>query len=360
MNWINQLKADETHNYASYTKLYSSHKIVRAKPGTVDDNVHWKFRIEYEHESPEAFVAVIPKGRVWGSSGAIITPDDQLLVDLSPEHIDSIEDHSIFGQFKLPPVQYIQGKVAVLSVVGSQGYFHWMFDVLPRINLLLRSQVDWNSIDKFILSSCHLPFQKETLAKVGIPKDRIIESRNYPHVKADQLLVPSLAGKTGNMPDWACNFIRDKFLVDNNDKKSELPRRIYISRAQANTRRLLNEDELMNFLNQLGFRRVFLESLSVAEQALLFANAEVIVAPHGAGLTNLVFCKSGTKVIEIFSPQYVNVCYWSLSNQVGLDYYYLLGQGNHPPEYVDPHVGNVDICVDINGLSDLFQLAGVK
>ena len=31
----------------------------------------------------------------------------------------------------------------------------------------------------------------------------------------------------------------------------------------------------------------------------IFSNAEVIISPHGSNMSNLVFCKKGTKIIEI-------------------------------------------------------------
>ncbi len=49
------------------------------------------------------------------------------------------------------------------------------------------------------------------------------------------------------------------------------------------------------------------------------------MAPHGAGLTNLIWCAPHTKVLEIFSPLYVNLCYWAIASITQADYYYLLG-----------------------------------
>lgn len=54
----------------------------------------------------------------------------------------------------------------------------------------------------------------------------------------------------------------------------------------------------------------------------LFANAKIVIAPHGAGLTNLIFCKPGTKVLEIFqSHEDDTYCY--LAQVLGLDYHCL-------------------------------------
>jgi capsular polysaccharide biosynthesis protein len=77
-------------------------------------------------------------------------------------------------------------------------------------------------------------------------------------------------------------------------------RRIYLSRADAGWRRVLNEPVLMAMLAQRGFESVSLAGMSVREQAALFDAAAWIVAPHGAGLANVVFARPGATLLEIF------------------------------------------------------------
>lgn len=344
----------------TYIKICPSHQISRSQPKTLEQDIHWKFKQEYRRESPATFVAVVPNGRVWGDSGTVITPDDKVLADVSEEHGRKVPDtHSIFFQSKLPAVYQVDGTVAVLSAAGSGGYFHWMFDVLPRVELIRRSGISLDSIDKFVVNSYQLPFQKETLTTLGIPETKIIESHRYPHVKAARLVVPSLPGNTGNMPYWVCDFLRKEFLTSEVVKKFDRPERIYVSRKDTSHRRIINEASLTDFLSKLGFVHVELASMSMAEKAALFSSAKVVVAPHGAGLSNTVFCKEGTKVIELFSPKWVAACFWALSNQMGLEHYYLLGRGKRPTEYTDPGCILADILVDLDELSNIMKLAGI-
>ena len=49
---------------------------------------------------------------------------------------------------------------------------------------------------------------------------------------------------------------------------------------------------------QAGLHTNFKLSAS-SEQVYLFNNAKIIIGPHGAAFTNLIFCKKNTKVIEI-------------------------------------------------------------
>lgn len=76
-------------------------------------------------------------------------------------------------------------------------------------------------------------------------------------------------------------------------------KRIYIDRRTAVRRRCTNESKLIERLEGLGFRPVALERLSFTEQAALFSAAEMVVAPHGAGLAHVMFAPPGVKVLEI-------------------------------------------------------------
>lgn len=83
----------------------------------------------------------------------------------------------------------------------------------------------------------------------------------------------------------------------------------------------------------------------------LFANAEAIVAPHGAGLTNLLFCKPGTKVIEIMNPDWFLDCFFSIGDNVGLDYCYMIGTPQPG--------GKEDITVDMQRLENALYRVGL-
>jgi capsular polysaccharide biosynthesis protein len=92
----------------------------------------------------------------------------------------------------------------------------------------------------------------------------------------------------------------------------------------ANNRTVRNEAEVQELLRGYGFIAVDPGKLSVAEQIATFARAELIVGPHGAGLTNILFAGPGARVIELFPAGYMLPDYWWLASSMpGLDYRYL-------------------------------------
>lgn len=357
--------------FSNYIELYPAHTIHRLPPKSIYQETDWRFAEGYlgsQFTTPSAFVALLPKGRVYGENGTIISPDDRLIADLSIEFgvvQDNAEDHSIFKMIKLAKLTRLDSKVAVLAAAGGYSYFHWMFDVLPRIHLLQKSNL-FSTIDKFVVNPLASDFQKETLEKLGIPVEKCLESNPDFHIQATHLIVPSLPGITGSMTQWACDFLRKTFLNttpdQKNDKSSQFER-LYISRALATRRRVLNEDEVMDLLSRFGFKILTMETLTVLEQAAVMATAEVVISLHGAALTNLVFCSPGCKVIEIFAPHYVNPCYRALCNLMNLDYWYLLGEGEPiPPGFKGDYLmvnGEADITININALHQTLEQLGV-
>jgi capsular polysaccharide biosynthesis protein len=77
---------------------------------------------------------------------------------------------------------------------------------------------------------------------------------------------------------------------------------IYISRNDSPYRRVLNETDIMNYLEPRGFQKVILTGIPLLEQMAMFHNAEIIITVHGAALTNSLFCKPNTRIIELNTP----------------------------------------------------------
>lgn len=321
-------------------------------PKTISNELHPNFH-ETCRKSPgleNTFVAIISNGRAWGDAftNVVTTSAGDILEDLSIGSSALIATSEPFKKVvKLP------GTAAFLSLRGGSSYYHWMIEVLPRLDLILNSGINFNDIDFFIVNNFHKPFQKETLKQLGIPPEKIIASEKRPSIQAERLLVPSV----WLMPQWSCQFLREQFLEDLTDRKVTNYDRIYISRQQTTSRQILNEEEVLGLLTQFGFQPIVLESLSFREQVSCLASAKVVVAPHGAGLTNLVFCNPGTKVIELFSPYYVETCYWVLSNHLGLDYYYLMGEDRSS---LCLHPGYGNISVNLDALLQLIEITGAN
>jgi capsular polysaccharide biosynthesis protein len=275
-----------------------------------------------EHIGPNV-VARVRNGRALDHYAAIITEDDTLLFDLSPYYgVLRPTQHPVFLRWQLPEVTPVPGSVSVLTTRGSENYYHFLTDVLPRIELLRRAGVD---SDQYLVNR-QTRFQRDLLDHLGITADRCLSTEKYPHLRADELIVPSLPDDDLRTPPWIVPWLRSQFLPA---QVAAPHRRLYVGRGDTKrTRRVDNEAEVLAALVPLGFESIDPGAMSPADQVRAFAEAECIVGAHGAGLTNLAFCPSGAAVVELFAGDYVNECFWALATTVeGLRYRYLVGDG---------------------------------
>lgn len=293
-------------------------------PKAIYDEPNHAFIQERKKPYFPTHMMVLKNARVCGVGGSVITRDNSLLSEVSFEFGKEPENHSIFTYNKLPRITGNLNQVALLSFCQPYNYYHWMFDILPRFYLLRQSHLDFQ---KIIINPLRVPFQYETLNMLGIHDTSLVACHQNFHVKVNQLQIPFLPSYLGYMPKWACEFLRSEFLKYREEKQGY--ERLYISR-ESNCRKVTNENEIMELLGRYGFKKITLENMSVKEQISLFSSAEVVISPHGAALANLVFCKPGTKVIELFPETYIHPHYRVLSHQVDLNYYYLVGKSVRP------------------------------
>lgn len=98
-------------------------------------------------------------------------------------------------------------------------------------------------------------------------------------------------------------------------------RRIFLDRRPSYRRRLTNDVEVRALLERRGFEPVFAEDLSYADQVRLFGETALLVAIHGAGISNILFAPPSLRMIEILSESYANPHYFWLSRTLGTAYY---------------------------------------
>jgi capsular polysaccharide biosynthesis protein len=352
------------HFQAKISNVDATCTVPNPLPKTVHESVRHQFLMDQNYAYPETFVASISRGQAT-NRGFIITPDRQFLHDVSTYFYDDTRKTvaaALSQDWKLEPLTEVNGRVAVLATEGANLYYHWLFQLLPRYELLKRADMELGDIDHYYVNSQKSRFQRETLALLGIDRAKIIDGDQVPLLRARELIVPSVPLGGGCFRPWMTEFLRDNFLPKNRDTRPS-GRRLYISRARAGYRRVLNEAEVVELLRRHKFEVSEMEGLSVPEQAAAMASCEAVVAPHGGGLSNIVFCSPGTKIVEIFSPELVATYFWKLSNQLNLDYYYLLGNGHpaaHGSDYPQSWDARTDIQVDLEMLERTLALANIE
>jgi Glycosyltransferase 61 len=102
--------------------------------------------------------------------------------------------------------------------------------------------------------------------------------------------------------------------------------RLYISRGDARHRRIVNEPELIQNLEQRGFVALCLADLSAEDQIGLFQNARTVVGPHGMGLTHIFAGPRIERVIELFHPEAGTDAYAFVAKTACINYDLIMGE----------------------------------
>ncbi len=215
----------------------------------------------------------------------------------------------------------IEGQVLSLLTggAGKENYWHWMFDVLPRLGIF-EDVINLESIDFFLLPDNKKKFQLETLEILKIPKSKQISSVEYRHILTKNLYTTSHPvvlndNSTDSMlkiPGWISKWLKEKFFNNNIKNKKTFSKKIYLDRSDSssnvkNLRSVVNENEVKNYLKNEGFKFIKLADLNFNDQVLTFSGADIIVGLHGAGFANMPFCKPNTRIVEFKSNPFDDV-----------------------------------------------------
>jgi capsular polysaccharide biosynthesis protein len=262
-----------------------------------------------------------------GRDGAFVIENFAKVAIVEGQLITELSDKRNFWVWNLikerkPTV--LPGKTLLAVVEGSSLLSHWLFDTLPKF-MLVRSLHDLDSFDHVVVASNKANFHKSTFNALGIPIERTTPRGKvgpYIHCEEFTTVTDIRLGFLGE--PWVYQSVASLFKSD--DTSPYNYRRVFISRERAFRRKLINEQDLLPVLEKFGFKRIFAEDFSLSEMCTLMRDVTHVVAPHGAGLSNIAFCQAGTKVLEIFSA-HISTEFCKISSMLKLKHFILQATG---------------------------------
>lgn len=219
-------------------------------------------------------------------------------------------------------------------------YYHWITEHLLKLRAAERYRKERGELPLLIIPPEPTEYMLDSLERMGYGKAELMPWQQT-GAEVDQLVVSSYPEVTRESLKW----LRSKMM-----KPEDLPTaaerglRLYISRRDVGKRRVLNEEELEPMLQEHGFEIIIPSEHSLEEQIRLFRRAEMVIGPHGAGLTNLVW-GDDLKVIELFGEE-IRFHYTHICRLLGFRYRSLACKpyGDHEDMIVDPAKLEECIC----------------
>ena len=226
---------------------------------------------------------------------------------------ENIKENIVFEKGTPRLKKKFKGKVLSLLTggAGNRNYFHWLFDVLPRIEIV-KNIINLNDIDFFLIPNLSYKFQRETLDLINIPSNKRISSLKNRHIECDQIIVSdhpyviknNASKEIQDIPIWILSWLRKTLSKDINLKDNNFPDKVYLDRSDASPnikklRKIINEEEVVAELKEKNFKIIQLSNYSFLDQMKIFYNVKTLVGLHGAGFANVIFSQKDLRVLEI-------------------------------------------------------------
>ncbi len=230
-------------------------------------------------------------------------------------------------------------------IIGSNrawhNYYHWLIQAVPAIDWALRQG---GNLKVTLVLPPLRRWQEETLTLLGYQDvSRLILDPSghyhFPSAEFSDFLGERMPGLVA--PTAMTTFRRLSQSVPWPRDAAEV---IYVARTDAPDRRVENEGELISMLERQGVRIIVPGALSVSDQIATFRAARLVIGPHGAGLSNIVFCQPRSFVYEILPRFYPNAAFNRIAQMAGLNYWADMFEGTTG---ADVHSGtwHIDLAI---------------
>jgi|LauGreSBDMM110SN_4_FD.fasta_scaffold08530_3 capsular polysaccharide biosynthesis protein len=206
----------------------------------------------------------------------------------------------------------------------SKNYCHFLWEALSKLIDLKKSAPDATLVLQ--KSYLKIDFMVKALEAFGCKAEnvKVIPKRSHLRVK-NLSFIPCINIATAGYYDYLKFSEISQTLVSYYQEKlkTNYGERIYISRSdpKKNTaRKIANEDELVKMLAKQGFKTVYMENFSFLEQISIMNFARYIVAPHGAGITNVMFAKKDSFLFELVNKRWEKTCFAEMCERMAINY----------------------------------------
>jgi capsular polysaccharide biosynthesis protein len=245
----------------------------------------------------------LTKAHVNTASGYVFDAKNNLIADFASWSMSSL----VIDRLPTPGRSTTTFPGGDMLFLGPQGYYHWLIEDFPAY---LQARAHTGNVPtlirrrspQFLTDALDLLHAQVIEAPVSCSVDSLVFASKGAALFPNRVDVTSLR-----------DFQSSLALAP-----STAPR-IYISRRDS-SRFPENEADVEACVRGFGFEIVCLSSMKFVEQISLFAGAEIIVGPHGAGLANIVWSAEGSaSLIEIMRHGNPS-CFEELAKVADLDY----------------------------------------
>jgi capsular polysaccharide biosynthesis protein len=245
---------------------------------------------------PESGFLISKTGKAWRHSILGQYGDPNFLTTYAVE--DKLKEDGTkqynFHEHLLHDAPVIAGPCLITSHYAAHNFGHFMLDMVPLIHFARENNLA-------VISKPLLEWQRSIYRAIGFD-DTLVKTYTQRAIFLKEVIVSNRHNAESTYAasphhrkvfEDTLQNIRKEASIDNYSS------RIFLSRGKSRNRDIRNRDALEDALRLEGFETIRPELFSFEQQALLFSRAEIVVSEFGAIMANAVFCRPGTRIIEI-------------------------------------------------------------
>jgi capsular polysaccharide biosynthesis protein len=277
-----------------------------------------RFQYNVIVKTPDRWIYSIANGCIIGQTGLVYDETKRCFIDESAKDwVINLKHSPYLNAVNLQKLTCLKGVTLSFLTIGAEGgFYHFLFESIVKANLY---GILIDSANYLLFNGLCTEWKLKWIAAAGIKESKIIWADSMTHLKCEQLIFTNRLVGDQQINKWCIGSLKGLFNIKENELKLTSKSILWISRQGLEAREIEWENEVSEILPNIEF--LDLVQLSTAETIYKLQLATHIIAPHGAGLSNIYLCNPGTKVLELFpTDAYFQPCYQRLSAVCQLAY----------------------------------------
>jgi capsular polysaccharide biosynthesis protein/tetratricopeptide (TPR) repeat protein len=205
---------------------------------------------------------------------------------------------------------------------AAPGYCDWVLECVTRL-WAYRQAPEWEKLPVAVQSGMSA-WQKDLLAMLGYDDSRLVPLAHDSVANFRELYVASLSAPLNVAAPFALEFLR-RTLKRNLPDASHAPRRLFLSRQSAGSRRIANFAEIKPLLERGGFECIDLQTTPARDLFHMIGSAEVILGVEGAAMANVFFASANARIGLVTANVLQSLRYCASSRALGQAFTFLQG-----------------------------------
>ena len=282
-------------------------------------NANKRYHTGKIYKEADRYLYSLDAGHIIGYLGLIYDKKSRSFIDESAKlWTSNLEKSNNINFYRLPIPRHLDGVTLSCVTIGAEGgFYHFLHEVLPKF-FFCRKVLPY--VDHILINGTAAAWKEKWLIYAGVNINKIIWIDNNSHYNCKQLLFTNRLINDQQISNWSINALKSLLNINLPGTPLKQKRIIWITRKNVFDRIIAWEDELLSAFPDI--EKLDIREMSVADTINTFESATHIIGAHGAGFSNILMCRQGTKILELYPDlSGYQPCYFRISTISGLNHF---------------------------------------